>query len=70
MNSVYGAPSYEMASDSVTLSVTQTGGMMGPVTFNSGDKPFAPYALAPWRQTLLGNVDSPLRDAAAGGSLR
>lgn len=53
MNSVYGAPSYQLASDSVTLSVTKTGGMVGPVTFHSREKSFAPYALAPWRPDEL-----------------
>ncbi len=53
MNSVYGAPSYELTSDSVTLSVTRTGGMLGPVTFTCGENLFRPYALAPWQPDEL-----------------
>ncbi len=54
MNSVYGAPSYELASDLVTLSVSRTGGMVGPVSFTMGEKTFTPYALAPWKPDELG----------------
>jgi len=54
MNSVYGAPSYELASDSISVSVTRTGGMVAPVIFTPGDTTFAPYALAPWQPDELG----------------
>ena len=62
MNSVHGAPSFQLASDCVNLSVTRTGGMLGPVTFISGEKPFTPYALAPWQpDELEGDVPNLLK---------
>lgn len=49
MNSSYGASSFQLKSDCVELSVTQTAGMLAPVLFRSGGSEFSPYALAPWR---------------------
>ncbi len=49
MKKIHGAPSYHLASDCVELYVTQTAGMLAPVTFRLGDAEFSPYALAPWK---------------------
>lgn len=49
MNSIHGAPSYQLKSDCVELNVTQTAGMLAPVVFRSEGSDFSPYALAPWQ---------------------
>ncbi len=48
MTSSHGAPSFQLKSDCVELSVTQTAGMLAPVLFRSGGSQFSPYALPPW----------------------
>ncbi len=53
MNPCHGAPSFHLKSDCVELSVTQTGGMLAPVIFRSGESEFSPYALAPWKPDEL-----------------
>ena len=53
MNSSHGAPSFQLKSDCVELSVTQTAGMLAPVIFRSGGSEFSPYALAPWKPDEL-----------------
>jgi hypothetical protein len=53
MNSGHGAPSFQLKSDRVELSVTQSAGMLAPVIFRSGDSEFSPYALAPWKPDEL-----------------
>jgi len=53
MNSIHGAPSFQLKSDCVELSITQTAGMLAPVIFRSGGSEFSPYALAPWKPDEL-----------------
>lgn len=53
MTTIHGAPSFQLTSDCVDLHVTQTAGMLAPVTFKLGDQEFSPYALAPWEPTDL-----------------
>lgn len=47
---VYGQPSWRLASDKVELYVTETGGHLGPVTFNCAGRKVKPYSVAPWVQ--------------------
>lgn len=54
MTTIHGAPSFQLTSDCVDLHVTQTAGMLAPVTFKLGDREFSPYALAPWQPADLG----------------
>ncbi|MDE0596452.1 MAG: hypothetical protein OSB65_14510 [Roseibacillus sp.] len=46
--SLHGASSFQLSSDCVELAVTQSAGMLAPVTFTLHGESFSPYALAPW----------------------
>ena len=62
MNSIHGAPSFQLKSDCVELAVSQTAGMLGPVLFRSGGSEFSPYALAPWQpHELAGDLPNLLK---------
>ncbi|WCJ59317.1 hypothetical protein NXS98_16595 [Fontisphaera persica] len=50
LRTVLGQPSWRMASSHVELFVTQTGGHLGPVTFDLGGRKVQPYHVAPWAQ--------------------
>ena len=43
-----GQPSWRLKSDDVEAYVTQTGGHIGPVTFQLGRRQIQPYSVAPW----------------------
>jgi hypothetical protein len=47
---VRGQPSWRIASDQVEAFVTQTGGHVGPVTFDRRDRRITPYSVAPWAE--------------------
>jgi len=48
-----GQPSWRLASDEVEAFVTQTGGHIGPVTFQIGGRKIQPYSVAPWAEEKL-----------------
>lgn len=45
---VLGQPSWQLLSDRVEAFVTQTGGHLGPVTFDRRGRKCQPYSVAPW----------------------
>ncbi|MDD2764846.1 MAG: hypothetical protein PHE83_12825 [Opitutaceae bacterium] len=49
----YGQPSWRIANAAVEAFVTETGGHLGPVTFQIGGKKIQPYAVAPWAEEKL-----------------
>ena len=62
LNIVEGQPSFELASDRVSLAVTQLGGHLGPAVFRLGRKKVAPLSVAPWaRETLPASLPAILR---------
>jgi hypothetical protein len=48
LKTVLGQPSWRLASPRVEAYVTQTGGMIGPVTFDRTGKKIRPLSVAPW----------------------
>ena len=48
LETLHGQPSYSIRSDAVEAHVTQTAGMLGPVTFTLGKKKVSPFSVAPW----------------------
>lgn len=57
MESIHGAHSFILSSDSVSLHVTREGAQMAPVEFKLGDRVVSPYSLSPW---LPDEVDAKL----------
>ena len=49
MENTYGAPSFSLNHDLVSLRITREGGMLAPVTFQLGDRIVSPYSLSPWK---------------------
>lgn len=49
MKTTFGAPSFTLSSDLVTLDITRDGGMLAPATFQLGDRIVSPYSLSPWQ---------------------
>jgi hypothetical protein len=47
---VCGQPSWRIASSQVEAFVTETGGHLGPVTFDRKGRRFQPYSVAPWAE--------------------
>ena len=45
---VFGRASYILSSQRVQAALTKTGGHLGPVSFDLGDRAIQPYAIAPW----------------------
>ena len=45
-----GQPSWRITTGGVEAFVTQTGGQVGPVTFNIGGKKIQPFSVAPWAE--------------------
>lgn len=60
MTTIHGAPSFQLSSDWVDLSVTQTAGMLAPVTFHLDGTECSPYALAPWEPDQIDTSLPPL----------
>jgi hypothetical protein len=48
---ILGQPSWRLAHDTVEAFVTETGGHLGPVTFQLTDRAVQPYHVAPWAET-------------------
>ncbi|MBC7979993.1 MAG: hypothetical protein H7Y36_05470 [Armatimonadetes bacterium] len=49
MQTIYGAPSFSLESNLVSLHVTRDGGHLAPADFIFGNRVVSPYALAPWK---------------------
>jgi hypothetical protein len=51
---IQGQNSFVLRSNTVQLAITETGGMLGPVTFfPDSSRPIQPYAIAPWAEEAL-----------------
>lgn len=50
---VHSQPSWRLASDAVEAYVTETGGHLGPVTFDRQNRKLQPYSVAPWVEEKL-----------------
>lgn len=48
LQTLHGQPSFSVCSDNVQAHVTQTAGMLAPVTFTLGKKKVSPFSIAPW----------------------
>jgi len=57
---VHGQPSWRLANSQVEAFVTETGGHLGPVTFDRAGRRFKPYALAPWAEEETGPEMPPI----------
>lgn len=53
LRTVLGQPSWRLATNEVELFVTQTGGHVGPVTFDRPGRGLQPLAVAPWAEEEL-----------------
>jgi hypothetical protein len=47
---INGQPSWRLASSSVEAFVTELGGHLGPITFDSKSRKLQPYSVAPWAE--------------------
>jgi hypothetical protein len=63
---IFGQPSWKIASNTVEVFVTQVGGHVGPVTFHIGDRRVAPFSVAPWAEEELAPDTPPLIRALRG----
>lgn len=63
---IEGQNSWRLASDSVELFITETGGHMAPVTFKSGSHVFQPFSIAPWCNEKLDPSTLPLIQVLRG----
>jgi hypothetical protein len=61
-----GQPSWCLASTEVEAYVTETGGHLGPVTFDRRGKPWQPYSVAPWAKEKLDPALPPILKALRG----
>ncbi len=50
---VYGQPSWRLVSGEVEAFVTETGGHLGPVTFDRKGRRIRPYSVAPWAEEAV-----------------
>jgi len=50
LRTIHGQPSWRLASCEVEAFVTQTGGQLGPVTFDRRGQKIQPYSVAPWAE--------------------
>ena len=59
---IFGQPSWRIANEQVEAYVTETGGHLGPVTFDLGTRRVQPFFVAPWaEETLPSGIDDVLR---------
>jgi hypothetical protein len=61
MQTVFGQPSWRVASNSVEGWVTRLGGHLGPVTFRLGNRNIQPFSVAPWAEESVGDQPGVLR---------
>lgn len=66
LRSVHHQPSWRIASDRVEAFLTETGGMLGPVTFDRKGRNIQPLAIAPWHGEKLGRATPSLLKALRG----
>jgi hypothetical protein len=57
---VYGQPSWRLVSADVEAFVTQTGGHVGPVTFDRKRRKIQPYSVAPWAEEPIDLANPPI----------
>jgi hypothetical protein len=57
---VHGQPSWRLATDDLEAFVTETGGHLGPVTFDRRGAAIRPLSLPPWADEDPAQVDDPL----------
>jgi hypothetical protein len=57
---VHGQPSWRLATDDMEAFVTQSGGHLGPVTFDRRGRAIQPLSVAPWTADEPGAVGDPL----------
>jgi len=57
---IFGQPSWTLATDRVTAAVTQTGGHLAPVHFRLGRRTVQPFAIAPWWNEKLAAGTPPI----------
>ncbi|HOX59521.1 MAG TPA: hypothetical protein P5205_20770 [Candidatus Paceibacterota bacterium] len=50
---IYGQPSWRLAATEVEAFVTETGGHLGPVTFERKGRKVRPYSVAPWTEEAV-----------------
>jgi len=50
LKSIHGQPSWTFSTDTVSAAVTQTAGMLGPVTFSLKNGDVSPFSIAPWAE--------------------
>jgi hypothetical protein len=63
---VAGQPSWRVASDCVDACLTQTGGHLGPVTFDLAGQRVQPFSIAPWAEQTIDQGLPPLIHALRG----
>ena len=63
---VHGQPSWSLKSAQVEVHLTKLGGHLGPVIFHLGDKPVAPFSIAPWAEEKLAPGTPALLQALRG----
>jgi hypothetical protein len=54
MESVFGHPSWRIATNDVEAFVTRTGGHLGPVVFDRSNRKIFPFSIAPWWNEDIG----------------
>src|SRR2546421_13035183 len=63
---VLGQPSWRVATPNVEAYVTETGGMIGPVTFDRKRRKIQPLSVAPWASEKLDRSTPPIIKALRG----
>lgn len=67
METVFGQPSWKLASEGATAWITRQGAMLGPVRFRLGERFIEPYHVAPWAEE--GDCGTPILQALRGDFL-
>lgn len=66
LNTIEGQPSYRVATGDVEAYVTESGGHLGPVTFDRKQEGIQPYSVAPWANEKLPPGTPPIIEALRG----
>lgn len=66
LEKILGADSWRLVSRHVEAAITQTGGMIGPVTFKLGSRRIAPYSVAPWAEEPANPANPPILQTLRG----